>query len=55
MQFIAVEVFIYLLFDYEALFVCIKDRTCSRIAVPAYCFNTFASLIKKLILGCKTV
>ena len=62
-QFIAVEVFICLfIFDYKALFVCVKDRTCLRIAIPVYCFNIFGSifvvlfslLIKKLILGNKT-
>ena len=44
-------------------FVCVKDRICLRIAIPAYCFNIFRSifgvlfslLIKKLILGCKTI
>ena len=30
MQLIAVEVFIYLLFDYKALFICVKDKTCLR-------------------------
>ena len=50
------------IFDYKALFVCVKDRTCLRIAIPDYCFNIFGSifgvlfclLIKKL-LGCKTI
>ena len=46
MQFIAVEVFIYLLFifDYKALFVCVKDSTYLRIAIPAYYFNIFGSI-----------
>ena len=51
------------IFDYKALLVCVKDRTCLRMAIPAYCFNIFGSVfivlfclyIKKLILGCKTV
>ena len=51
------------IFDYKALLVCVKDRTCLRIAIVAYCFNIFGSissvlfclLIKKLILGCKTI
>ena len=51
------------LFDYKALFVCLKDRICPRMAIPVYCFNIFGSvfgvlfclLIKKLILGCKTL
>ena len=49
------------IFDYKALFVCVKDRVCIRIAIPAYCFNIFGSmfgvlfclLIKKLILDVK--
>ena len=40
------------------MFVCVKDRTCLRMAIPAYCFSIFGSifgalfclLIKKLIL-----
>ena len=64
MHFIAVEVFICLfMFDYKVLLVCVKDRTCLRIAISAYCFNIFGSifgvlfclLTKKLILGCKTI
>ena len=43
------------------LFVCVKDRICLRIAIPAYYFNIFGSifgvllflLIKKLILELK--
>ena len=62
MQFIAVEVFICL-FDCKALFVCVKDRTCLRMAIPAYCFSIFGSsfgalfclLIKKLMLECDTI
>ena len=50
-------------FNYKALLVCVKDKTCLRTAIPAYCFNIFGSifgvlfrlLIKKLILGCKTI
>ena len=50
--------FIFLfIFDFKALFFCVKDRTCLTIAMPAYCFNIFGSifsilfclLIKKLI------
>ena len=68
MQFIAVEVFIYLFtvftfINYKALFACVKDRACLKIEIPAYCFNIFGSifgvlfclLIKKLILGSKTI
>ena len=56
----SVEVFIYLfisdLYLIKALFVSLKDRTCLRIAIPAYCLNIFGSifgvlfslLIKKL-------
>ena len=51
------------IFGYKTLFVCAKDMICLRIAVPAYCLNIFRSifgvlfflLIKKLILGCKTI
>ena len=53
--------FIWLV-DHKALFVCIKDRTCLRMAITAYHFNIFGSifgalfcsLIKKLILGFKS-
>ena len=67
MQFIAIEVFIYLftvfIFKYKALFVHVKDRACLKIATPAYCFNIFGRtfgvlfclIIKKLILGSKTI
>ena len=45
MQFIAIEVFIYLftafIFNYKALFFCVKHRACLKIAIPAYCFNIF--------------
>ena len=54
-----------LIFDYKVqlCFFYLKDRTCLRIAIPIYCFNIFGSifcvlfclLIKKLILGCKTI
>ena len=45
------------------MFVCVKDRTCLRMAIPAYCFSIFGSsfgvlfclLIKKFILGCDTI
>ena len=45
------------------MFVCVKDRTCLRMAIPAYCFSMFGSifgalfclLIKKLILKCNTI
>ena len=61
MQFIAVEVLC--LFDYKALLVCVKDRTCLRMAIPAYCFSIFGSIfgalfclhIKNLILECDTI
>ena len=44
MHFTAVEVLICLsIFDYKPLFVCVKDRACLRIAIPAYCFNIFGS------------
>ena len=51
------------LFDYKALFACVKDKPCLRMAIPAYCFSIFGSifgalfclLIKKLILGCDTI
>ena len=51
------------LFDYKALFVCVKDGTCIRMEITAYCFNIFGSvfgalfclLMKKLILGCETI
>ena len=51
------------LFDYKALFFCVKDRTCLRMTIPAYCFSIFGSifgvlfclLIKKLILECDTI
>ena len=32
------------IFDYKALLVCVKNRTCLRIAIPAYCFNIFGSV-----------
>ena len=54
---------IYCLFDYKALFACVKDRTCLRMAIRAYCFSIFGSifgalfclLIKKFILRCDTI
>ena len=36
--------FCLLIFDYKTLFVCVKDRTCLRIPIPAYCFNNFGSI-----------
>ena len=50
MQFISVEVFKYLyyimyIFYYKALFVRVKDSTCLRIAIPAYCFTIFDQLL----------
>ena len=65
MQLIEVEVFIYLftvfIFNSKALFVCVKDRVCLKVAIPAYFFNSFGSIFgvlfclrfKKLILGSK--
>ena len=32
------------LFDYKALFFCVKDRTCLRMTIPAYCFSIFGSI-----------
>ena len=67
MQLIEVEVFIYLftvfIFNSEALLVCVKDRVCLKVEIPANCFTIFGSifgvlfclLIKKLILGSKTI
>ena len=67
MQLIEVEVLIYLftvfIFNSKPLFVCVKDRVCLKVAIPAYCFTIFGSifgvlfclLIKKLILGSKTI
>ena len=61
MQLTEVEVFIYLFtvftFNSKALFVCVKDRVCLKVTIPAYCFTIFGSivgvlfclLIKKLI------
>ena len=50
------------IFVYKSMFVCVKDRTCLRIAIPAYCFNLFGSIFcvlfclffEKLIKGSKT-
>ena len=48
MQLIEVEVFIYLftvfIFNSKALFVCVKDRVCLKVAIPAYCFTIFGSI-----------
>ena len=50
---------IYLIFDYRALFVCVKNTTFLRTATSAYCFNIcgsiFCLLDRSLILGCKTI
>ena len=48
---------------YLCLFVCVKDSTYLRMAIPAYCFSIFGLifdvffrlLIKKIILGCETI
>ena len=53
---IYLSVYFRFIFDHKALFVSLKDRTCLRIAIPAYCLNIFGSifgvlfsfLIKKL-------
>ena len=67
MQLIEVEVFRYLftvfIFNSKALFACVKDKVCLKVAIPAYCFLIFGSmfgvlfclLVKKLILGSKTI
>ena len=67
MQFIDILVFVYLfgvlIFNSKALLVCVKNRVCLKVAIPAYYFNIFGSifgvlfclLIKKLILGSKTI
>ena len=39
--------FIYF-FDYKALFVCVKERTCIRIAIPVYSFSIFGSIFGAL-------
>lgn len=52
-----------IIFDYRALFLCAKSRTCLRITIPAYCLNICGSifgvllclLYSKLILGSKTI
>ena len=52
-----------IIFNSKAQFVCVKDRVCLKVAIPAYCFTIFGSmfgvlfclLIKKLILGSKTI
>ena len=54
---------VYLYLIIKICFLRAKDRACLRIAIPAYCFNIsgsifgvlFCLLIKKLILGCKTI
>ena len=53
----------FFIFDYKVLFVCVKDKTCLRMAIPAHYFNIFGSIfgvlfcliIKKLIVGIKTI
>ena len=60
---ISLSVYLYLIIKFSSVFFYLKDRTCLRIAIPIYCFNIFGSifcvlfclLIKKLILGCKTI
>ena len=50
-----------IIFNSKAQFVCVKDRVCLKVAIPAYCFTIFGSmfgvlfclLIKKLLLGSK--
>ena len=45
------------------MLVCVKDRTCLRMAIPAYCFSMFGSIFgalfclftKKLILECDCI
>ena len=52
MQFITVEVFInlcFIMFDDRALFVCVTDGTCLRIAIPyvdQFLVSCFAYLIE---------
>ena len=42
---------IYLcLFDYKALLVCVKDRTCLRMEILAYCSSTFGSIFGALFV-----
>ena len=68
MQFIVVVIFIYLFIHiwFRALFPCVKDRACLRLAIPSYYFNIIGSVfgflfcllikkLKKLILGSKTI
>ena len=66
MQLLAVEVFTYMftifIFNYNAQFVCVKDKAYLRIAIPAHCFNILDQfcyliclVIKKVILGGKTI
>ena len=68
MHILAIETFIYLficlfIFDYRVPLVCVTERTCLRIAIPAYYFKIFGSifgvlfcsLIKKLMLESKTI
>ena len=59
-KFITVDVFICLsIFDYRALFVCVKDKTYLRIAMPINCFDICRSIFdvllclldRKLVLG----
>ena len=42
--------FICYLFDYKALFVCVKDKTWLRMAIQAYCFNIIGSIFGILFL-----
>ena len=60
---IYLSVYSIYIYNYNALFVCVKSRLCLKTELPAYCFNIFGSifgvllfiLIKKLILGWKTI
>ena len=55
--------FTVFIFNYNVLFIRVKDRASQKITIPAYCFNIFGSifgvffclLIKKSILGSKTI
>ena len=51
------------MFDYRALFVCVKDRTLLRVTILANCFNILRSIFgllfclldRKLILGSEPI
>ena len=38
------------IFNYRALFACVKDRTCKRIKIPACYFNIFQSILGILLI-----